>query len=709
MAFLTDSSPSAHVMTLVGNGSASAAQVKFGTGAYLNGAAATSAITSPSSPDWQFGNGMFTIEAWGYLTSHNTANLETLVSQWGVNFGWWFGLYNGNLTFFYSTTGGDNPSITAAYTPPLNQYIHLVACRDATSLRLFADGVLLGTTTFNANIFASTATLQIGNDGSGAGRLWPGYVDCLRIEKGAAIYTSAFTPPAAPLAADSNTVLLMQFDGVILRGARAGNNQGGNTDILNLPTGIQVGDLTLVYGSWTNATAGPMALPAGWTVLAQGVTWIVGYRVYQAGDPTSITVTGTTGGSNYNCTSAISYSGCDPVNPIDTFATCMFSDGAFQNRIRAPSIDPLYNSDTLVCAFIETQTSTAGGTLTLAGGLTSRLVNAPGPCIALADKSLVDGSPTGNFDSTWDNRPFQLGVAVALRQLGASSAAYVAPQPTTVAKGIYTTGAAAVQVTLDFSQYALQPGDLVMVGMSHTSAITPPAGYTAAQSSGNGSVFTHTWAAGDNLTPTFTFAAGYTTAVVYVLRRTGPGSNPVTIDTSGQGNGTGTATIPMQGINGNSDHFTAFFFQSSSTGGTWTPPGGLTVDQNYAIGPNMLVAYSTGNAAGTIGPFTATNTLNQPMTGVGLATQVVPGGGSGATLPNFLHSLVQAKVRSITGTSLTFEGDFHALFDSKWGPDKLTFAGRLVYYYLNFISGANPNISPASVLNLMLLNPSIIV
>ena len=83
--------------------------------------------------------------------------------------------------------------------------------RNGTNLTLYQNGISVGSATNSTN-FNNANTAGIGGNATGASSAgqYPinGYISNLRSVKGTAVYTSAFTPPAAPLTAIANTSLL---------------------------------------------------------------------------------------------------------------------------------------------------------------------------------------------------------------------------------------------------------------------------------------------------------------------------------------------------------------------------------------------------------------------------------------------------------------------------------------------------------------------
>jgi hypothetical protein len=180
---------------------------KFGTGSGDFTATNAARIDTGNAADFNIGNQPFTIEAQAYFTS--TTGLFALVSQWdsSANNGWWLGMNGGVLTFFYSTTGSDAPSLTASFSPTLNTWYHIAIERDASNvLRLYVNGVVRNSVTVTATFYASTRNCLIGNDYI-LTRGFTGHLDEVRVTIGLAQYGGAFTPPSAPFADTSPPVV----------------------------------------------------------------------------------------------------------------------------------------------------------------------------------------------------------------------------------------------------------------------------------------------------------------------------------------------------------------------------------------------------------------------------------------------------------------------------------------------------------------------
>ena len=169
-----------------------------GTGDYLTTPSATALqITAASA---------FTFEAWIYPTfTIVSAGAKGIVGKRDSTTEWQFyvasdgtlGVYNGSTAYTSGTV-----------LPGNNQWIHVSATWDLTTLRFFINGTLCSTTYTSFSLgSASTNQLTVGGTYPN-GELWTGLISNLRVLKGTALYTAAFTPPSAPLTNITGTSLL---------------------------------------------------------------------------------------------------------------------------------------------------------------------------------------------------------------------------------------------------------------------------------------------------------------------------------------------------------------------------------------------------------------------------------------------------------------------------------------------------------------------
>ena len=206
-----DFSANHHTVTAVGNAAAKAVGKYNGSSAYFDGTG--DYLTVPDSATFDFDTSDFTIEFMVNFVAHTT--VMTLVSNYLNGTTGWVVQYRGD-TSVLRLGYGDTALIDAAWTPTDGVWYHVAVTRSGTSLKLFVDGVQVGTTATNStNISGSTSVLNIGALNFGAiYQYFNGYMADLRITKGVARYTAAFTTPTAPIrhALDPNVVLRLTGD-----------------------------------------------------------------------------------------------------------------------------------------------------------------------------------------------------------------------------------------------------------------------------------------------------------------------------------------------------------------------------------------------------------------------------------------------------------------------------------------------------------------
>jgi hypothetical protein len=171
-----------------------------GTGDYL---------TVPNNSAFLFGTGDFTVEFWVNFSSiSSTYQCIAAVWQGSTNYAWNISINNANVSFAYGNGGSSGSSVTFACTPTTNTWAHFAVTRASNSVRCFLNGAQIGTTQTISNNLTSGTSLYIGaNQDAGPTQYVNGYVSNLRIIKGTALYTAAFTPPTQ-LFAITNTSLL---------------------------------------------------------------------------------------------------------------------------------------------------------------------------------------------------------------------------------------------------------------------------------------------------------------------------------------------------------------------------------------------------------------------------------------------------------------------------------------------------------------------
>jgi hypothetical protein len=148
-----------------------------------------------------FGTGDFTVECWiwpeSVSTSYATSNFATILDlNVSVNSGTaWFALHQNNAGLQFASNSVAVINATSGLTA--QQWNHVAVVRNGTTIAIYVDGVSQNTVTYSSTI-GSVRDLYIGRQ-AGQARWYEGYVSDVRITKGLARYTSAFTPPTAAL------------------------------------------------------------------------------------------------------------------------------------------------------------------------------------------------------------------------------------------------------------------------------------------------------------------------------------------------------------------------------------------------------------------------------------------------------------------------------------------------------------------------------
>ena len=170
-------------------------------------------LTAPANAGFAFGTGDFTVEFWVYMNAFSgSGTAGAFVGPWSgtaSTSAWLFtqgNTTNSNLRFGVSD-GTTATFYESSSTLALNQWFHVAAVRSSGTLKLYSNGIQVYSGALTQNISVSSQALQI-NGVAGATLLSNCYISNLRIVKGTAVYTAAFTPPTVPLTAITNTSFL---------------------------------------------------------------------------------------------------------------------------------------------------------------------------------------------------------------------------------------------------------------------------------------------------------------------------------------------------------------------------------------------------------------------------------------------------------------------------------------------------------------------
>lgn len=190
----TDNAPTPKTWSSVSSAALSDSNFRFGTASLsLNGT--SQYISTPQSTDFDFGTGDFTIEAWVYRNSTATFSI--------------FGKTLSAVTSLYLYCGGSGGTQLILFTSgvnlnagnvPAGAWIHVAATRASGTTRIFVNGSVAGTSTSQGTSVTVSGAATIGSffDGTTASNFAPGLIDEMRITKGVARYTGAFSPQLYP-------------------------------------------------------------------------------------------------------------------------------------------------------------------------------------------------------------------------------------------------------------------------------------------------------------------------------------------------------------------------------------------------------------------------------------------------------------------------------------------------------------------------------
>jgi hypothetical protein len=177
----------------VGNAQIDTTTKKFGTGSMeFDGTGDYFFI--PSTTEFGFGTGDYTIECWIYPNNVSTTQVifdtRTSAGQLAPQ------LYLDDNELIFYLNG--NARITGINCVVATQWQHIALVRSSGVTKLYVNGTQVGSSYTDTNNYLSSVPLRIGTYFSANSVFFNGFIDDFRATKGVARYTSAFTPPTAP-------------------------------------------------------------------------------------------------------------------------------------------------------------------------------------------------------------------------------------------------------------------------------------------------------------------------------------------------------------------------------------------------------------------------------------------------------------------------------------------------------------------------------
>lgn len=187
-----------HTLTAVGNAQYSTTSPPTGlTSSGLFDGTGDS-VDLPTSSDFVFGTGDFTIEA--YINPAALSNMAIFSNRASVvATQFYIGQSQAGAGKLNFHTGAAIVINSATAPISAGAWTHIALTRSGNNFTLWAAGSSVGTATTALN-FSSTAAFRIGRDGTAAfAPEFNGKIASVRVTKGAALYTGAFTPPSLPM------------------------------------------------------------------------------------------------------------------------------------------------------------------------------------------------------------------------------------------------------------------------------------------------------------------------------------------------------------------------------------------------------------------------------------------------------------------------------------------------------------------------------
>ncbi|MBS3094588.1 cellulase family glycosylhydrolase [Candidatus Pacearchaeota archaeon] len=188
---------------------------------------------------------LLTVSAWVYLDSTVTDSYPKIIDGNNDNYGYQL-FYNaiGGAGFTFSTgTGLIGKGIPSNITTQ-NQWVHVVGVHDASSNKIYVNGVLIGTIPASEIDYSAITTMRLGNRGNDA-RHWKGMIDDVRI------YNYALT---------ATEILNLYNEASFSNCGLSDSNRDGVVNISELMNYISqwkagtvlIGNLMIAIGEWKN-------------------------------------------------------------------------------------------------------------------------------------------------------------------------------------------------------------------------------------------------------------------------------------------------------------------------------------------------------------------------------------------------------------------------------------------------------------------------
>jgi hypothetical protein len=203
------------------------------------------------------GLGLFTTEAWVYITNRTTERCVFTTRSGDTSDGFQVAVdVNGEVRVGFS---GANFINSALNSVTVGQWHHIAVTRNSANvMTLWINGISSGTST-RAENFSSTV-FRVGATAASAS-IMLGYISDFRVLNGQLLYTANFVPPTAPLEPITNTTLLLNGTAAAVRDASMGNNMETVGDAKLSTSVVKYGSTSMAFdgsGDYLKTNATPI-------------------------------------------------------------------------------------------------------------------------------------------------------------------------------------------------------------------------------------------------------------------------------------------------------------------------------------------------------------------------------------------------------------------------------------------------------------------
>jgi hypothetical protein len=216
----TDSSASAHAVTMAGSAQIDTDKMKFGGSSIYYPSVGSSYISMADHADWYLASGLFTIDFWINFNSLPAAGQYMGIFNQYVDDNNRYGayIYNDSGRYYFTFTTATTGSVTDIINlveifPVAGTWYHYSITRGwgggANTWCFAVDGTSLSSPTNAVAIPDLAATFRVGYYRIAATLYYlDGWIDEFRVSKGVARWTANFTPPTQPYGNASNYFLV---------------------------------------------------------------------------------------------------------------------------------------------------------------------------------------------------------------------------------------------------------------------------------------------------------------------------------------------------------------------------------------------------------------------------------------------------------------------------------------------------------------------